>query len=450
MVYRYLEEVLKNMHGLEIVELWTITASMAKTLPGLTNLKALSLTAQKARDGDKITALAKVKSLQHFKIRAWEPIEEFEVATKSILLNSRLTLRSLAIMNLDDVAGYRFRFLDSWQRELGSDSPTPYFPALQSLQLIGLEGPGEGLKRAFENAVNFMNLRSLSLERIYAGRSALYRHLADLAARTPKEDIKLRSFEMDHHSDATLDEHRHDMETICRFLGSFGSLTSLHVLEYDKYLPISQQDKGLLPDPVQQAILKHKNLTSLTLRSRDSFNRANMHPYLSPDVIGTIVDSLPLLEEFDFFARPQDMVQVGEALARGRNLTTISVAQVDRASKLFVPRELVTKILGGILDGRGGGSPGDGHFRWGDHSKLRRIIIDRMFPDNKRIFDITSWFPEVRVKGDRRYQKPFSIRGFQNTEREVLGQDVTMLLRPEDMELASNCDWADDVARDMI
>lgn len=26
MVYRYLEEVLKNMHGLEIVELWTMTA----------------------------------------------------------------------------------------------------------------------------------------------------------------------------------------------------------------------------------------------------------------------------------------------------------------------------------------------------------------------------------------------------------------------------------------
>ncbi|CAG9947129.1 unnamed protein product [Clonostachys rosea f. rosea IK726] len=387
MVYRYLEEVLKNMHGLEIVELWTMTASMAKILPGLTNLKALSLTAQKARDGDKITALAKVKNLQHFKIGAWEPIEEFEVATKSILLNSRLTLRGLAILCLDnEVPGYRSRFLDDWQRELGSDSQTPYFPALQSLQLIGLEGPGEGLKRAFENALDFMSVR----------------------------------------------------------------LTSLHVLEYDKYLPISQQDKGLLPDPVQQAMLKHKNLTSLTLMSRDSYNRANMHPYLSLDVIGTIVGSLPLLEEFDFFARPQDMVQVGEALARGRNLTTISVAQVDRANGSIVPRELVTKILGGILDGRGVGSTGDGHFRWRDHSKLRRIIIDRMVPHSKRTFDIASWFPEVKVKGDGRYRKPFSIRGFQNTEREVLGQHVTMLLRPKDMKLASNCDWADDVARNMI
>lgn len=164
---------------------------MAKILPGLTNLKALSLTAQKARDGDKITALAKVKNLQHFKIGAWEPIEEFEVATKSILLNSRLTLRGLAILCLDnEVPGYRSRFLDDWQRELGSDSQTPYFPALQSLQLIGLEGPGEGLKRAFENALDFMSVRSLSLERIYAGRIALYHHLADLAARTSKEDIK--------------------------------------------------------------------------------------------------------------------------------------------------------------------------------------------------------------------------------------------------------------------
>jgi hypothetical protein len=124
-----------------------------------------------------------------------------------------------------------------------------------------------------------------------------------------KKTSNSRSFEMDHHSDATLDEHRDDMRTICRFLGSFGSPTSLHVLEYDKYLPISQQDKGLLPDPVQQAMLKHKNLTSLTLMSRDSYNRANMHPYLSLDVIGTIVGSLPLLEEFDFFARPQDMVR---------------------------------------------------------------------------------------------------------------------------------------------
>jgi hypothetical protein len=73
-----------------------------------------------------------------------------------------------------------------------------------------------------------------------------------------------------------------------------------------------------------------------------------------------------------------------------------------------------------------------------------------MVPHSKRTFDIASWFPEVKVKGDGRYRKPFSIRGFQNTEREVLGQHVTMLLRPKDMKLASNCDWADDVARNMI
>lgn len=221
-----------------------------------------------------------------------------------------MSLRILAIWHPNDRYGsHSSTFLDHWQRELGSGSQSPYFPALQSLELIGLERPGEGLKRAFENAADFMRLRSLCLGGISAGRSSLYRHLADLAAKTPSEDIKLRTFEMDHHSDAAPYEHRDDMETICRFLGSFGTLTSLRVLEYDNCFPKSQRNKGRLPEPVHQAILKHKNLISLSVQSQDFYDRRDMEPYLSTEVIATIVDSFPLLEEFDFSARPADMAR---------------------------------------------------------------------------------------------------------------------------------------------
>ncbi|CAH0047219.1 unnamed protein product [Clonostachys solani] len=462
MVYRYLEEALKSMHGLEIVGLWGITryvmpsgpsssrakadwfcrtpSAMAKDLAGLPNLKALSLTAQEVRVGDNITALASVKNLQHFRIRAWNPVREFEEATRAILLNSRLTLRSLVILNPGhETAGYHFGFLDDWQREFGSGSQTPYFPALQSLHLSGLKGSDEGLKRAFENAFDFMSLRSLTLDRIYNGRSALYRHLADLAARTPKEDIKLRSFQMDHHSDATFDEQKDDMETLCRFLGSFDTLTNLHLVEYNKY-PAAGHDKGDLPYPLHQAILKHRDLTSLVLHSRAPYVMMLMEAFISPKVIATIMDSLPRLEEFEFAARSLEMAQVGEALARAKNLKTLSVTQI-RGLTVPEPEALVTKIVTGVLDSRGGGSAGDEPFRWYNHSRLRRIITDR-----KRTFDIASEFWEVK---DRRVKKPFSIRGLRNTEHEVLCRDVTALLA-KDSPFVPDCDWADDVARDMI
>lgn len=112
---------------------------------------------------------------------------------------------------------------------------------------------------------------------------------------------------------------------------------------------------------------------------------------------------------------------------------------------MIKPRELVNGILGGILDGRGGGPAARGQFRWEDHSRLRRIITDRLSPSHRHTFDIASWFPE-----DGRSRNPSSIRGFQNTERGVLFRDRTGFLLPNEGRLSFECDWVDDIARDMI
>ncbi|CAG9982610.1 unnamed protein product [Clonostachys byssicola] len=328
-------EALKNMRGLEIVEIWEITtakvdwfcripSSMAKTLARLTNLKALSLSPEIASTEHDIMALTTVKNLQHLKIQ--------------------LTLRSLVILDpddrdgidsdeLDDDGGYISTFLDDWERELGSDNQSPYFPALQSLKLNGMSSEDEGLK---------------------------------------------------------------------------------------------QRDKGLLPEPVQQAISEHKNLTRLTVQSQDSEYRRHMEPYFSPKVIASIV-------------------RIGEALAHARNLTTISVTQGGKSRGMIEPRELVNGILRGILHGGGGGFAAHGQFRWGDHSKLRRIITDRLFPLHRHTFEIVSWVPE-----DGEFWKPSGIPGLQDTEPGVSFRDLTRLLLPEDGKLSFECDWVDEVARDMI
>ncbi|VUC25624.1 unnamed protein product [Clonostachys rosea] len=445
--YRYLEEALKNMTGLEIVELWGITSVMARNIAVLENLKALSLTTEKVKNREDISALREVKNLQHFKLQSWLTVSrEFDEIIQTILLNSRSTLRSLVIKNLSHKTnGLRFGFLDDWRAELGSGSQTPHFPALRSLQLIGLEKHDEGLARVFEKAVDFMSLRTLHLERIRDGRTAVYRYLGDLAARTPKEDIKLRSFKMDNYSsNATSVERRDDMETICRFLSSFDSLTNLHVLDYNDYLAEGEDAEALnvervLPDPLHRAILNHKNLTKLALYCEE-FDYRIPKPYLSLEVIASLVDGLPMLEEFEFTARPSDMVRVGQALARGKKLTTISVSTVGEK---VPPIELVTNLLRGILDTGDRGSGDDRPFRWENHSNLRRVIAYR-----KWALDIASWF--VAMEGEGRAHKPLKVQGFRNTKREVLFRDVSRLLHGKDSQSIPNCDWAEDVARDMI
>lgn len=264
-------------------------------------------------EAEHLKPLAKIKNLKHLDVEDYGfggMIGSGNHIVRSILLNSASTLRSLLVNS----SSYSTNFLQDWEKMVsgvGSLKGKRYsLTALTSLTLDGMLFD-ENFIKSLQKAIDFLSLQHLSLGHLSKGRSLFFQHLTSLvSSRDPAAGISLRSLRLtisEYRYDATPQETKEDMEHQCRFLSSFDTLTSLEIHDYNQYpeeIPANPGLEGI----VLRAILKHKKLKTLKI-SYSGIVSGRKIPYLSAEIVETIIEGLPELEHFEFAPEESEIVR---------------------------------------------------------------------------------------------------------------------------------------------
>ncbi|KAF7558270.1 hypothetical protein G7Z17_g49 [Cylindrodendrum hubeiense] len=420
-VHRYIDEAFRNMDNLEIIETRVLTRSMGERIASQKNLQALSLFTKDADTGA-MEPLGRIKNLKHLNLEAFG-YNRFEVkhdkSIQSILLNSRSTLQSLAVKT----SSFMSNFLQDWEKRKSEDHATTNQPhdltALKSLTLKG-QSFDEDFIKSLRQAIDFIGLRELTLRHLSEGKHLLFNYLISLttSSESPATEISLRSLQLDMADDRygrTPEQLQVDFETKCRFIASFNTLTTLILDDYNQYSTQIAVNPGL-SNTLLQAILKHEHLRTLKISYIGIISNRKI-PYLSAETVATIVDNLPDLQEFEFAPEEEEIDEIGKALSRGDNLTSLTCYPHESWAGYPRPDDPGFTILSGILQGflsRGGGS-GRGKFVWEDHFKLKRVSV------HYRAWDVASKFGKPQ-KGMKKAQ---SMKSDGDGKRQVLHRDIT-------------------------
>ncbi|KAL6406684.1 RNI-like protein [Ilyonectria robusta] len=426
-VHRYLDEAFKNLSNLEIVETRVLTKSMGQSIASLKNLQALSLFSTDFEAGA-LKPLVKIKNLKHFSLQDHSYVSELDDennVVRSILLNSLSTLQTLAV----ETNPYAPNFLKDWEKKISAGGTTrSQNHDLTALELFSLSGVSfdAAFIKALDRAIDFIGLTQLSLGLLSEGQHLFLDHLTSLtsSAQSSGADISLRTLRLGMTNEGytrAATENPGDLEAKCRFISSFDTLTTLLLPDYNQYPREIATNPGL-PTMLLQAIIKHKNLRSLKLSYRGIISDRRI-PYLSAATVATIIDALPELEEFEFAPEEAEIDEIGKALARGTNLTTITCFPHDSWAGYPQPAEPGFTILNGIVQGvlsrDGGSGSGSGKFNWEDHSRLKRVSV------SYRAWDVGSNFGKAK----KRMVKPQKISSEGDGAREVFYQDITRTMQ---------------------
>jgi len=281
---------------------------MGQSIASLKNLQALRLHSGRASvENEAMEPLATIGNLKHLSVEIGS--HNHPNVIRSILWNSRSTLRSLDITSSRDLSN----FLKAWDKTVSTDvDPAPHTPtltALKSLALCHVSFDAASFK-SLQGALDFMNLRNLTLGRIPAGTDLFFQYLSRsaISAKEKGTSIGLRnlSLEMREDSYAQTPEGM-SLKSKCQFLATFDTLTNLELIDYGQYQKTVATNPGL-PTALLQAILKHKNLKSLKMTYNGIISGYTV-PYLSATTVGVIVDNLPELQEFVFAPEEREIVR---------------------------------------------------------------------------------------------------------------------------------------------
>ncbi|KAM0350999.1 hypothetical protein ACHAPU_002777 [Fusarium lateritium] len=317
-VLRYLEEVLKNVHNLEVLDTMELTESMAQSIAAKTSLKALRLYANDdwATSTD-VSSLANIGGLEHISITnsnfGGALLSSKEKLLQSILLNSLSTLKSLEVLT----SKYYSDFLADWNDQIKARDPDAMqnahdFTALRSLCLSGIQFMGQfcgNVMPSLTRAIDFVQLRELTLMELNEGKVAFYKHLEDTFRAADKGTIQLRKLNVQMKKERGIDSHattEYQLEGIYRFISSFDTLTSLKISDYNQYNNAVETNSGL-SRRLLQVILNHKGLKTLRFSYRFP-NGAFEPPFLDANTVRLLVKNLPVLRIFEFAPREDDLV----------------------------------------------------------------------------------------------------------------------------------------------
>ncbi|KAF4992621.1 hypothetical protein FGRMN_7022 [Fusarium graminum] len=385
-VLRYLEEVLKNVHNLEVLDTMELTESMTQSIASKTSLKALRLygTDDWATNTD-ISSLAEIGGLEHISITnrnfGGALLTSKEKVLQSMLLNSLTTLKSLEIQTTK----FYSNFLADWADQVKARNPDAMqnahdFTALKSLSLWGIQFMGQfcgTVLPSLTRAIDFVRLRELTLMNLEEGKVTFFKHLEDEFRAAEKGTIQLRKLKVQMKGANESDRHaavEYQLEGMYRFISSFDTLTSLEIYEYNRY------HEGVEPNPglsrrLLHVILNHKNLEILRF-SYDGVYHDHKPPYISAATVGLLTKNLPLLRVFEFAPAEISLQDTARALSRGKNIETVVFSAFRRDHEY--PEEchpcitVATWLTNALLDA----AVTNGDFAWEDRYKLRRIEME--------------------------------------------------------------------------
>lgn len=465
-VERYVEEFLKNIENLEILETRVFTESIGQSIGELKHLKALRLFSSGV-DPEYLKPLFKVKGLKHLDIqgdcdfgRFSGNVEDYRTPTQSLIRNSMSTLLSLTVV----AHNYSGHILKDWDTKATGKHD---FTALKSLTLSGVDIDA-GIVMKLEKAFDFMRLRELSLGNMPDENDHLFKHLTILATSSERKSpgISLRKLSLK--MGGTEYSYMHspaNFESKCAFISSFSTLTTLELPDYGMY-PVANTINPGLSDMLLQAILKHKGLKTFKM-SYAGIPVDKKVPYLSPETVGQIVDGLPLLQEFEFPPDEEKIVsyfpqkilfsanfqnsnfqisnfqqdQISAALTRGENLTAITCFPYQSWGSFPAPdspgENIITSILKAFVSNV---QPANNEtFVWEEHCKLRRVSV------TWKQWEVASKLGKAE-KGMGKTQSVKSDDG-----REVLYRDVSAYYQIRRIHVGYDLahEWVEKVERDM-
>ncbi|KAF5563902.1 hypothetical protein FPHYL_4929 [Fusarium phyllophilum] len=457
---RYFEEVLKNLHNLEVFDAKDLTELMAEGLSKMKNLKSIRLDPyEHSIKSEALIPLARLSNLEHICIedRGWGSIVvASERPLQSMLLNSLSTLQSLEIRT----SKYYSDSLGDWEDKLKARHPDALeqeydFTALKSLTLHGISFGGdhcENVMPNFTRAFDFLKLRELKLMGLEKGQLTFFKHLEDLFSKADKRDIHLRKLCLEMKGPGhTLNyaETEVHLEGMYRFISSFDSLTSLEIHGYNMYNTNVQSNPGL-SRRLLQSVVKHTGLETLRFHYRHSGSEPWDIPFASAENVNILTKNLPSLRVFEVAPQEDNLVScyicpsmkvktdieedaMARALSRAKNLTNLLCPNFK---SYYEDREnahlnLAKKLLGGFLENAGSCDK----FIWEEHFKLGRI---------------TMGWTDLRIgsglKLKKNFEKPVKI---ERADRVVMVQDLRPKKWGDSKQVYYTADsrWVDHVTR---
>ncbi|KAF5247602.1 hypothetical protein FANTH_6353 [Fusarium anthophilum] len=457
---RYFEEVLKNLHNLEVFDAEDLTESMAENLSKLKNLKSIRLHPhERTIKPEAMTPLAKLRNLEHICIQDWSwdrVVVTDERPLQGMLLNSLSTLQSLDIRT----AKYYSDFLGDWEdklkaRQLDPSGKEHDFTALKSLTLHGISFSGdhcENVMPNFTRAFDFLKLRELKLMGLEEGRLTFFKHLEDLFTKADKRGIHLRKLSLEMTEPgykSNYAETEVHLEGMYRFISSFDSLTSLEIHDYNMYNSAVQSNPGL-SRRLLQSVVKHTGLETLRFHYRHMGSEAWEIPFVSAEAVNILTKNLPSLRVFEFAPQEDNLVSchfclamkvkadieedaMARALSRAKNLTNLLCQNIK---SYYSDREnahmtLGKTLLGGFLENASSCEK----FVWEEHYKLGRLTI--------------GW-TDLRIgsglKPKKNFEKPVKI---EKADRVVMVQDMRPKKWADSKQVYYTADsrWVDHVTR---
>ncbi|KAJ4327626.1 hypothetical protein N0V84_001875 [Fusarium piperis] len=389
--------------------------------------------------------LAKVKNLQHLHVEDynWASGEGNNNVVRSILLNSRSTLRSLSMQT----SSYATCFLEDWEEMISaSKSSQPHaLTALKSFTLSGVGFDQGDFLKSLQRAIDFTSLQELRLGSLSQYNHHLFQYLASLASSAQGKPISLRTLSVDMSHDrygGAPEQKQLGYDAKSAFISSFNTLSTLQIVDYNQY-PHEQRFNPGLADTMLKAILKHENLKVLRISYTGIIGDCKI-PYLSAKTVAAIVNNLPHLEEFEFAPDEIEIDQIGAALAGSPNLTSVTCWPHGSFARVGQLQEDIpgTNILRGVLQGfmsRVSCSNGS-EFVWEQHYKLRQVSV------SYRAWIVASKFGKLE-KGMRREETMESGGG---DGRKVLYRDITGTFpRVTHVGYDPRFEWVEKVSKDM-
>ncbi|KAF4964026.1 hypothetical protein FSARC_8024 [Fusarium sarcochroum] len=306
---RYIEEALKSMRKLEIVDVKFLTEPIAQYLASLENLQALNIYLSRARSSpwhrsslpekDLLMPLTNIKNLKHLRV---ESIEDSIV--REILMRSRRTLKTLAIRAIQDDSN----FLEGFEEFKSDGSHGHAFTSLERIELESLPLDEDSINLV-QKAFDFVGLREIRLRSLESGRPLFIGHLMSLLQSSNRQEISLRSLCLDvsHSKLSSADNDEVARDPCCGLIASFDTLTSLELRTGRHTIP----GKSRMQDSLLRAILGHSALKILKISSRATIYDEKF-PNLSAMTVASIVDGLPDLQEFEFTPKEEEIANSGK------------------------------------------------------------------------------------------------------------------------------------------
>ncbi|KAF5623581.1 hypothetical protein F25303_11790 [Fusarium sp. NRRL 25303] len=428
LLLRYFEEVLKNLHNLEVFDAKDLTESMAEGLSKLKNLKSIRLDPyEHSIKPEAIIPLAKLSNLEHICIedRGWGSLcVAKERPLQSMLLNSLSTLQALEVRT----SKYYSDFLGDWEGKLKARNPDA---SEQGFSGEFCENVMPNITRAFD----FLKLRELNLMGLEEGQLTFFKHLEDLFNKADKRDIHLRKLCLEMkgpgHTSNYAETEVH-LEGKYRFISSFDSLTSLEIHDYNMYNTNVQSNPGL-SRRLLQSIVKHTNLELLRFHYRHMGSEPWDIPFASAENVNILTNNLPSLRVFEVAPQEDDFDAMALALSHAKNLTNLLCPNFksyyeDRQNAHL---NLAKKLLGGFLENAGSCEK----FVWEEHFKLGRLTMGW-----------TDLSIGSGLKPKKNFEKPVKI---EKADRLVMVQDLRPKKRGDSKQIYYTADsrWVDHVTR---